>query len=134
MAETTVINGTDLISASRTTINTNFENLNTAIENGASLTNTVSFSTTPVFDASLGQVQELTLTGNVSASTIINLSEPQLIIFVIKQDATGGRTFTWPTNVFGAMTIDSPANTVNVQSFITTDGANLYATSIGVSH
>lgn len=132
MASITTINATDIISNSRTTINTNFSNLNTAIEVGNSEINPVTFSTTPVFDVSLGQIQSILLTGNVISSTIINVSTPQIVIFIIEQDDTGGRTFVWPSNVNGGMTIGSSSTEVSTQMFITPDGSNFYALTPGV--
>lgn len=57
----------------------------------------------PVFDAasSLGATTlfTLTLTGNVASSTFVNAKRGQVFIFQITQDATGGRSFSWPANV-----------------------------------
>jgi hypothetical protein len=61
--------------------------------------NVVTFSATPTFDASLGNTQKITLTANVTSSTLSNASTGQTINFIICQDATGSRTFVWPTNV-----------------------------------
>jgi hypothetical protein len=79
--------------------------------------NTVSFSTTPTFDASLGKIQAITLTANVTSSTISNIIAGQTLLFVITQDATGGRTFVWPAGVTG-MTIGSTASKRNIQAFL----------------
>jgi hypothetical protein len=95
--------------------------------------NTVSFSTTPVFDAALGDTQKITLTANVTSSTLSNASTGQTISFIICQDATGGRTFVWPTNVLGGMTIGSTASKCSAQNFIF-DGTNAYALSAGVAN
>lgn len=78
----------------------------------------VAFSATPAFDASQGSSFDMTLTGNVSGSTLINLVAGQLISFIIKQDGTGGRTFVWPTNVLGAGTVDPTASATSSQLFI----------------
>ena len=91
----------------------------------------VSFSTTPTFDASNGTTQKITLAGNVTSSTLTNTPSGQIVNFIICQDATGSRTFVWPTNVKGAMTIGSTLSTCSVQGFIS-DGTNLYASSPGV--
>lgn len=63
-----------------------------------SLTN-VTFSTTPTFNAALSRHQEITLTNNVTSSTITNPQTGLELIITLIQDATGGRTFTWPANV-----------------------------------
>jgi hypothetical protein len=95
---------------------------------------TVSFSITPVFNASTGSSFDLTLTGNVGASTLSNTVAGQKITFVIVQDATGGRSFTWPTNVFGGGLIDAlhdsgVANAVCIQTFIVRANGNAYPIS-----
>lgn len=93
---------------------------------------TVTFSATPAFNAALGSTFIITLTGNVTSSTITGFSSGQTIIFIIKQDSTGGRTFVWPTSLKNPLTVGSAtANQVCVQSFIS-DGTNLWATSAGV--
>jgi len=61
--------------------------------------NVVTFSATPTFDASLGNTQKITLTDNVTSSTLSNATAGETINFIICQDATGSRTFVWPTNV-----------------------------------
>jgi hypothetical protein len=94
--------------------------------------NEVGFSSTPTFDAALGNTQRITLTGNVTSSTLSNASAGQWLYFLICQDSTGGRTFAWPANVKGGMTIGSAASTCSAQSFVF-DGSNAYAVSSGVS-
>jgi hypothetical protein len=55
-------------------------------------------SGTPVFDGSQGQGMSLTLSQNVTSSTAINFPNGVLIPVILKQNATGGYTMTWPTN------------------------------------
>jgi len=95
--------------------------------------NVVTFSATPTFNASLGNTQKITLTANVTSSTLSNATAGQTINFLICQDATGGRTFVWPTNVKGGMTIGSTLSTCSAQDFIF-DGTNAYAVSSGVTN
>ena len=95
--------------------------------------NTVTFSSTPAFDAKLGNTQKITLTGNVTSSTLSNATGGEQIHFLICQDATGSRTFVWPSNVKGGMTIGSSASTCSAQNFIF-DGTNAYALSSGVTN
>jgi len=95
--------------------------------------NTVAFSATPTFDAKLGNTQKITLTGNVTSSTLSNATAGQQIDFIICQDATGNRTFVWPTNVKGGMTIGAIASKCSAQNFIF-DGTNAYALSTGVAN
>jgi hypothetical protein len=97
--------------------------------------NSVSFSATPAFTYGSGATttSKITLTGNVTSSTISGGSAGQLATFVICQDATGSRTFAWPSNFFGNMTIGATASKCNAQTF-TFDGTNYYATSTGVTN
>ena len=95
--------------------------------------NGVIFSATPTFDASLGNTIKITLTGNVTSSTLSNATAGQTLNFVICQDATGSRTFVWPTNVLGGMAIGSTASKCSAQSFVF-DGTKAYAVSNGVSN
>jgi hypothetical protein len=95
--------------------------------------NTVTFSATPTFDASLGNTQKITLTDNVTSSTLSNVSNGQQIDFLICQDGTGSRTFVWPTNVLGGMTIGATLSKCSAQNFIF-DGTNAYALSAGVTN
>jgi len=95
--------------------------------------NVVTFSATPTFDASLGNTQKITLIDNVTSSALSNAATGQTLSFVVCQDSTGGRTFVWPTNVLGGMTIGSTASKCSVQDFIF-DGTNAYAVSLGVTN
>src|SRR5258707_3787884 len=81
--------------------------------------NAVTFSATPTFDCSLGSVQKLTLTGNVTSSSLANCQAGQLVAFEICQDATGGRTFANPTglNQWSALPIAANACAVQQYSF-----------------
>lgn len=65
---------------------------------------------TPVFNAALGNVQILTLTSNVSSSTLINAVIGQSIFFIVCENTTGNYSFTWPANVKGAPPINNNAN------------------------
>lgn len=88
----------------------------------------VAFSATPIFDAGQGNTFEIVLTGNVTSSTLINISPGQPLRFIVKQDATGGRTFVPPVTVPMA-TIDTVASKTNIQKFIVDSGGNVYADS-----
>lgn len=78
----------------------------------------VTFSATPVFDASAATSFLMTLTGDVTSSSVINPTTSEVITFVITQDATGGRAFVWPTNFKGASAIGTEPNSVSLQSFL----------------
>lgn len=95
--------------------------------------NTVAFSAAPNFDASLGNTQKITLTDNVTGSMLSNASAGEYLYFIICQDATGGRTFAWPPNLKGGMTIGTTPGTCSTQAFIY-DGANAYALTPGVTN
>jgi hypothetical protein len=84
---------------------------------------TVTFSATPTFDASKANVFKITLTGNVTRSTLSNALIGQELIFSVCQDGTGGRTFVPPANVLGFLTIASAASACTTQWF-TFDGTN----------
>lgn len=86
-------------------------------------TTAVTFTSTPTFDSSTASYFSITLTGNVTSSTISNASDGRIIYFNICQDATGGRTFTWPASVLTAPTIGSGVSVCTSASFIY-DGTN----------
>lgn len=84
----------------------------------------VSFSATPTFDASVADIFDITLTGNVTSSTISNPVTAKTITFIIRQDATGGRTFAFPADTVRRLTtLDTVASAVTVVSF-NYDGTN----------
>lgn len=93
---------------------------------------TTTFSATPVFDASTGNSFKITLTGNVTSSSITNPTAGQIVTFIITQDGTGSHTFAWPANMKGASPISPDANSVSVQSFIY-DGASWRAVGPGLT-
>ena len=95
--------------------------------------NAVAFSVTPTFDASVGNTQKIMLAGNVTGSTLANASAGEVLYFIICQDSTGGRTFTWPSNVHGGMTIGATASECSGQSFVF-DGTSAYAVSAGLAN
>jgi hypothetical protein len=84
---------------------------------------TVSFSSTPTFTVGSNtepQEFQITLTGNVTSSTLTTTSATtgQTISFKICQDATGSRTFTWPSNVVNPGSIPTTASTCGKQIFV----------------
>lgn len=86
---------------------------------------TLAFSTTPIFNAANGGSFKLTLTGNVTSSTFANGTQgPAVVTFRIVQDAVGGRTFVWPSNVRNGGDINPVANKRSIQAFLLdTDGS-----------
>jgi hypothetical protein len=90
---------------------------------------TTSFSATPTFTNPGGNVIfDLTLTGNVTGSSLAGMNAGDVVEFFITQDATGGRSFVWPTAVKGAGVVDGTANAVNSQMFVMRTDNNLYPT------
>lgn len=80
----------------------------------------ISFSATPVFDPTLfaHPTFEITLTGDVTSSTIPNGVPGQHATFVITQDGTGGWTFAYPTAMLGESNVEPTAGAVTVQEFV----------------
>jgi len=93
---------------------------------------TVSFSATPTFNASLGNSFLLTLTGNVTSSTLSNPATGQIITLRLCQDGSGAHTFVPPTNVLGMGTINATASACSNQTFIY-DGSNAQAIGVMLS-
>lgn len=94
--------------------------------------NAVTFSATPTFTVATTalNVFKITLTGNVTSSTVSGGAAGQEISLIICQDGTGSRTFVPPTSFKGAFTIGSTASTCSVQNYAY-DGTNFWATSTG---
>jgi len=85
------------------------------------LTTVVAYSATPVFTvSSQNQLFEMQLTGNASAQplTAVGVTPPGYITFEIAQDASGGHTFSWPSNSMGGCTIGAVANQISTQMFV----------------
>lgn len=79
---------------------------------------TVAYSTTPVFDIANGNVQRITMTGNVTSSTFVlngggSIPDATMFYLQIIQDGTGNRTFALPASVRNAswLPLSGPANT-----------------------
>jgi hypothetical protein len=85
----------------------------------------VTFSTTPTFTASSSTVNSwaITLTGNVTSSTLASSAAGQYLAFKICQDSTGSRSFSWPTGFSAATIVFPTASTCTEQTFFW-DGSN----------
>lgn len=93
----------------------------------------VTFSATPAFAYGSGETTfEITLTGNVTSSTVSGATAGQAATFIICQDSTGGRTFAWPTGFKHAMTIAATLSTCNLQRFLY-DGTYYWAVTSGLT-
>jgi len=77
----------------------------------------VTFSATPVF--AVGFLSNLiTITANVTSSTLAAGAAGAPMTVTVCQDATGSWTFAWPANVRGGMTIGSTLSTCSSQHFV----------------
>lgn len=98
----------------------------------------VTANTTTAYTISLtsGTVQNLTLTGNCTF-TFPTATAGKSFLLVLKQDATGSRTVTWPAAVkwpgSTAPTITSTASKADLYAF-TADGTNWYGRSLGQNY
>lgn len=77
----------------------------------------IPYASSVVFDASIATGFDLTLTGDVVASTLVNTQPGQMLIFCIAQDATGGRNFIPPFNVDYFTAFNSQPNSVTILAF-----------------
>jgi len=93
----------------------------------------VTFSATPTFNAANFNSFKMTLTANVTSSTLSNQGAGQIVTFLLCQDGVGGRTMTWPANVKGGMTLGGTASTCSAQPMLC-DGTNCYALGSGVQN
>lgn len=87
----------------------------------------IPFKANPTFTWDRGDPRTfiMRLTGNVLSSVFdMSVSPPAntTFIFVLIQDAVGGRTFAWPSICRGAPAIGDSPNQTTVQEFILTDG------------
>jgi hypothetical protein len=89
--------------------------------NVAQLPNTpLAFSATPSFAASFGASYSMTLTGNVTSSTITGTpSNGNILSLTLTEDATGGRTFAFPGNFIftPSFSFTTAANAINELTF-----------------
>jgi hypothetical protein len=89
--------------------------------------NILPFSVTPVFDARQGTLNKITLSGNVTSSSLAYAQAGQRFTIEVCQNGTGGFTFVWPSNVTGAPTVTSTANLCTLADFVY-DGQQAIAT------
>ena len=119
-----VFNGT--ISADLSTLPQSFPSAASTVM-GAEVT--LQPSATPTFNCGLvnGPIEfYLLLTENVTASTLLPNFAGQIVLFRLVQNATGGWTFVWPTNVKNASVIDGVANSTTAQAFFVAGNGNAY--------
>lgn len=78
----------------------------------------VAFSATPAFTANSCGVFSMTLTGNVTSSTITGSAAGQTEMFSICQDGVGSRTFAWPASFTNPPVIDPTASKCGQFQFV----------------
>lgn len=103
---------------------------------------------TVAWDLSQNQVAVVTLAGNRAMGNPTNIVAGAVYILIVKQDATGGRTLSFPfgtsgagntgyrfagaTSNSGAPTLSTGANKIDILTFVattSTDGTHLYGVS-----
>lgn len=77
----------------------------------------VAYSPTPAFNAAASNGFQMTLVGNVTDSTISGITPGQLLAFYFVQDATGGRTVSWPSSFTGTVQPDPAPNAASLILF-----------------
>jgi hypothetical protein len=103
----------------------------TLLVGGSASYTTVTFSSTPTFTAvsTTADSWTMTLTGNVSSSTLTGATTGEILTFNLCQDGTGSRTFVPPANVLNMGTIGSTASSCSHQTFVF-DGTNAQALGV----
>lgn len=76
------------------------------------------YTSTPIFQAGSYSSFALTLTGNVTSSTITGGVIGQVVNIDICQNATGGYTFVWPTNFLNAPPVSASASSCTGMSAV----------------
>lgn len=94
--------------------------------------NQVSWSASPVFDLSLGNIQQITLTADVTSASVLHLTAGWLGMFAVCQDSVGGHAWTWPGAVNSGVTVGTVAGKCSSQWFYSVDGVHLISQGIGV--
>jgi hypothetical protein len=78
----------------------------------------VPFSPTPTFPGGQYTAWAITLTGDVTSSTLSGIIQGNLYTFIILQDSTGGRKFAWPSLVQNATPVNPNPSGLTVQTFV----------------
>lgn len=102
----------------------------------AAMASTLAVAGTVTFDASQANTWTVTLSANVTSSSIINPNiSGQTLTIVWLQDATGGRTYVWPTNCKFAGGVAPSDTTVSKQTSVTLtyNGSNWMETARAVA-
>ena len=96
---------------------------------------TVATNSAISIDAAGSSVHVVTLNANVTGTTITNAVSGRQLTIVFIQDATGGRTYVWPTNCRFAGAVAPNDTTASRRTSVTfwTDGTNWYEQSRAVA-
>jgi hypothetical protein len=100
-----------------------------AIKSGV---NNIAYSTTPVLNMALGNIQQFSCTtaGAAISPTTSGLAAGQVMTLIFVQNGTTACTLTYPATMHGGTTVGTSLSGVNVQSFVVSNNASdLYATS-----
>jgi hypothetical protein len=104
--------------------------------------NNVAYSTAPLFDLSLGNIQQFSCTGtggSIISPTVkfagsYNLVPGQMVTIIFVQNASTACSISWPSNVIGGRQPSSTLSSVNIQQFVVSNnGSTLYATDLMIS-
>lgn len=107
-----------------------FANLITSADIKSQITN-LPFSPTPVLDGSKTNAFLIFLNGNVTLPTISGLTDGQIITMLYFQDGVGGRTVTFPAQMFEAVGPDPRASSLSAQMFIVTNAGAQFLRAVG---
>jgi len=80
-----------------------------------------------VFDARKAETFVIALRMNVNSLRVINTVAGMIYVFVVKQQASGGKTLAWGSSLRNATGIDPRPLAVTTQSFIADTGGILKA-------
>jgi hypothetical protein len=88
----------------------------------------VSFTTTPAYNLSMGGIQQMTISGNITSMTTTGQNAGQIVIFDFVHDNTSNAyTIAWAANIFGGSANVGTANLKHNTQMFWCDGTNLYA-------
>lgn len=77
----------------------------------------------------------ITLDSDITTMNITNIPSNKFVVFsiVLKQDATGGRTVTWPVEFVNTPTISTDPNSINIITITTFDGGStIHTYGVGI--
>ncbi len=88
---------------------------------------TVAYSPTPTFDCNTANGFIITLSGNVSGSSLINMQIGQIVTIIVQQNGSGGHTFAVPSAITSGhwWPVNTAANAFTCQQFTKTPAGNI---------